>query len=210
MIFFLRQLQEKCIEQDRPLYNVCVDSTKAFDTVGRTGLFQLLRKYGCPTNFTTMIEHLHTGMMVNVSNGGEVSDRFAITPFYGELPRQKESQLDRTPFGDTNWPPVEAGFILEATRRTTTTWPHTSPLQRHNQGNLKKMDIDTKSWKSLALQRDAPLHDRRVRVWGQGPHYFYNTKKSPKYSDFIVKNILKNVFYQKKTDNLMFPPPPRT
>ena len=27
----------------------------------------------------TMIESLHTGMMVNVRNGGEVSDTFAIT-----------------------------------------------------------------------------------------------------------------------------------
>ncbi|KAK2193514.1 hypothetical protein NP493_12g11020 [Ridgeia piscesae] len=53
MIFCLRQLQEKCIEQDRPLYMIFVDVSKAFDTVGRTGLWQLLRKYGCPEKFTT-------------------------------------------------------------------------------------------------------------------------------------------------------------
>ena len=35
-----------------------------------------------PKKFTTMIERLHTGMMVNVRNGGEVSDTFAITYFY--------------------------------------------------------------------------------------------------------------------------------
>ena len=79
MIFCLRQLQEKCIEQDRPLYMVFVDFSKAFDTVGRTGLWQLLRKYGCPEKFTTMIEALHTGMMVNVSVGGEVSESFSVT-----------------------------------------------------------------------------------------------------------------------------------
>ena len=39
MIFCLRQLQEKCIEQDRPLYMVFVDFSKAFDTIGRTGLW---------------------------------------------------------------------------------------------------------------------------------------------------------------------------
>ena len=39
MIFCLRQLQEKCIEQDRPLYMVFVDFSKAFDTVRRTGLW---------------------------------------------------------------------------------------------------------------------------------------------------------------------------
>ena len=59
---------------------VFVDFTKAFDTVGRAGLWQLLRKYGCPEKFTTMIEGLHTGMMANVSVGGEVSETF-VTEF---------------------------------------------------------------------------------------------------------------------------------
>ena len=79
MIFCLRQLQENCIEQDRPLYMAFVDFTKAFDTVGRTGLWQLLRKYGYPEKFNTMIESLHAGMMVNVRNGRDISDTFAIT-----------------------------------------------------------------------------------------------------------------------------------
>ena len=73
MIFCLRQLQEKCIEQDRPL------CSKAFDTVGRTGLWQLLRKYGCLEKFRTMIEALHIGMMTNASVGGEVSESFSVT-----------------------------------------------------------------------------------------------------------------------------------
>ena len=79
MIFCLRQLQEKCIEQDRPLYVVFVDFSKAFDTVGRTGLWQLLRKYGCPDKFTTVIEAQHTGMMANVTIGGDVSESFSVT-----------------------------------------------------------------------------------------------------------------------------------
>ena len=49
------------------------------DTVGRTGLWQLLRKYGYPEKFTTVIEALHTGMMANVSVGGEVSESFGVT-----------------------------------------------------------------------------------------------------------------------------------
>ena len=61
------------------LYIVFVDFTKEFDTVGRTGLWQLLGKYGCPEKFTTMIESLHTGIMVNVRNGGELYDTFSIT-----------------------------------------------------------------------------------------------------------------------------------
>ena len=58
---------------------VFVEFSKAFDTVGRTGLWQLLTKYGCPEKFTTMIEALHTGMMANVSVGGEVSESFGVT-----------------------------------------------------------------------------------------------------------------------------------
>ena len=79
MIFCLRQLQERCIEQDRPLYMVFADFSKAFDTVGRTRLWQLLRKYGCPEKFTTVIVALHTGMMANVSVDGEVSESFSVT-----------------------------------------------------------------------------------------------------------------------------------
>ena len=58
---------------------VFVDFSKAFDIVGRTGLWQLPRKYGCPEKFTTMIEALPTGMMANVSVGGEVSELFSVT-----------------------------------------------------------------------------------------------------------------------------------
>ena len=79
MICCLRQLQEKCIEYDRPLYMVFVDFSKAFNTVGRTELWPLLRKYGCPEKSTTMIEVLHTGMVANVSVGGEVSESFGFT-----------------------------------------------------------------------------------------------------------------------------------
>ena len=79
IIFCLRQLQEKCIEQDRPLYKVFVDFSKPFDTVGRAGPWQLLRTFGCPEKFTTMIEALHTGMMANVSAGGEVSESFSVS-----------------------------------------------------------------------------------------------------------------------------------
>ena len=58
---------------------VFVDFSKAFDKDGRTGLRQLLKKYGCPEKFTTMIETQHTGMMANVSVGWEVSESFRVT-----------------------------------------------------------------------------------------------------------------------------------
>ena len=42
MIFSLRQLQEKCREQEKPLYVAFIDLTKAFDLVSRDGLFKIL------------------------------------------------------------------------------------------------------------------------------------------------------------------------
>ena len=49
MIFSIRQLQEKCRDQQMPLYIAFIDLTKAFDFVSRQDLFHLLKKIGCPT-----------------------------------------------------------------------------------------------------------------------------------------------------------------
>ena len=51
MIFAFRQLQEKCKEQNKPLYTVFVDLIKAFDTISREILWKLLRKVDCPDKF---------------------------------------------------------------------------------------------------------------------------------------------------------------
>ena len=55
MIFSIRQLQEKCREQQMPLYIAFIDLTKAFDLVSRQGLFQLLKKIGCPPQLHSII-----------------------------------------------------------------------------------------------------------------------------------------------------------
>jgi len=44
MIFVARLLQEKCREQSHDLYLAFIDLTKAFDTVNRELLWQILRK----------------------------------------------------------------------------------------------------------------------------------------------------------------------
>ena len=51
MIFSVRQLQEKCREQRRPLFISFIDLTKAFDLLSRRGLFNLLEKIGFPRNY---------------------------------------------------------------------------------------------------------------------------------------------------------------
>ena len=57
---------------------VFVDFREAFDTVRRTGIWQLLRQNECPEKFTTVIEALHTAMIANVGVRGEVSESFSV------------------------------------------------------------------------------------------------------------------------------------
>ena len=78
MIFSLRQLQEKCREQQMPLYIVFIDLTKAFDLVSRDGIFQILPKIGCPPKLQSMIESFHTNMKGTVQFNGSSSRPFDI------------------------------------------------------------------------------------------------------------------------------------
>ena len=79
MIFSLRQLQEKCREQRKPLYMAFIDLTKAFDLVSRNGLFQILDKIGCPPKLLNMVKSFHVGMKGFVQFDGMVSSAFDIT-----------------------------------------------------------------------------------------------------------------------------------
>ena len=78
MIFSVRQLQEKCQEQNKPLFLAFLDLTKAFDLVSRSGLFQLLKKIGCPPKLHSIIESFHTDMQGTVCFNGATSDPFPI------------------------------------------------------------------------------------------------------------------------------------
>ena len=79
MIFTLRQIQEKCREQNLPLYICFVDFRKAFDSVPRDMLWRVLGRYGCPGKFINIIKLFHEGMEAQVMIGGELSDTFPVT-----------------------------------------------------------------------------------------------------------------------------------
>ena len=79
MVFVLRQLQEKCIEQHQELYMVFVDLTKAFDAVNRPLLWEVLRKFGYPPKFLSILGALHDGAMVRVVGEGGKSEPFLVT-----------------------------------------------------------------------------------------------------------------------------------
>ena len=78
MIFSLRQLQEKCREQNQPLYVAFIDLTKAFDLVSRDGLFKVLNRIGCPERLLSIIRSFHSGMKGVVQFDGATSSPFEV------------------------------------------------------------------------------------------------------------------------------------
>ena len=78
MIFSVRQLQEKCREQQMPLYIAFIDLTKAFDLVSRKGLFQLLKKIGCTPQLFSITASFHDDMKGTISYDGEASEPFPM------------------------------------------------------------------------------------------------------------------------------------
>ena len=79
MIFSLRQVQEKAREQNKPLYMLFIDLTKAFDTVNRKALWHILAKAGIPEKMRNIIISLHEGMKAQVVIDGTTSDTFDVT-----------------------------------------------------------------------------------------------------------------------------------
>ena len=78
MIFSLRQLQEKCREQGKPLYAAFIDLTNAFHLVSRDGLFKILAKIGCPPTLLSIVKSFHDNMKGIVLYDGATSDPFNV------------------------------------------------------------------------------------------------------------------------------------
>ena len=74
----MTQIQEKCQEQNQPLFIVFIDLTKAFDLVSRKSLFTLLQKIGCPPTLLSIITSFHEDMQGTVRYDGTTSKAFPI------------------------------------------------------------------------------------------------------------------------------------
>ena len=78
MIFSFCQLQEKCREQNHPLYLAFIDLTKAFDLVSRDGLSKMLPLIGCPPKLLIILRFFPSGMMTTVQFDGNMSAEFGV------------------------------------------------------------------------------------------------------------------------------------
>lgn len=78
MVFTLSHLQEKTIEQRRPLFMFFVDFRKAFDTVNRDTLWNVLMRFGCPDVFVDILRQFNDGMEATVVAGGGETPSFSM------------------------------------------------------------------------------------------------------------------------------------
>ena len=78
MVFTLRQLQEKCREQNKGLYITFVDLTKTFDTVSRKGLWLIMKRLGCAQKFLNMVIQLYEVQYGQIRLN-DLSEPFPIT-----------------------------------------------------------------------------------------------------------------------------------
>ena len=76
MVFSLRQTQETCREQRKPLYIAFTDLTKAFDLVSRDDLFKILATIGCPPTLLSIIQSFHEDMEGTTVCNGSSSEVF--------------------------------------------------------------------------------------------------------------------------------------
>ena len=79
MIFAARKVQEKSREQNIDMHILFVDLLKAFDTISRDGLWEILRKIGCHDLFVDIIRSFHEGVVARVQDQEQTSEPFSVT-----------------------------------------------------------------------------------------------------------------------------------
>ena len=80
MLFVVRRLQELGRERKIPLYMCFIDLQKAYDSVDRELLWEVLRRFGVPDRMLSVIRQFHDGMRARVrTDDGELSEWFDVT-----------------------------------------------------------------------------------------------------------------------------------
>ena len=79
MVFSIRQLLEKCHEQNEPLYLSFKDLMNMFHLVSRDGLFKILKKVGWFPKLLVITQSFHEDMQSMVCYNGATSEPFPIS-----------------------------------------------------------------------------------------------------------------------------------
>ena len=79
MMFVVRRLQELARKKDTPVYLRFIDLTKAYDSVDRILLWDVLARFGVPPRMLVVTRQLHDGMQARVRlDDEECSDKFDV------------------------------------------------------------------------------------------------------------------------------------
>ena len=78
MVFAIRQLEEKCVEQHQDLHLLFIDLTKAFDCEPSCALGNTQQAW-MPPRFVQIIRSSHDGMFCRVIENGDASDPFPVS-----------------------------------------------------------------------------------------------------------------------------------
>ena len=74
MIFMARQLMEKTIKHDETLFVLFIDLKKAYNSIPRQDLWQVLKKCGVPPTMLSSIQSFHQDMKAEIRVGTKLSD----------------------------------------------------------------------------------------------------------------------------------------
>lgn len=74
----LRIIIEQSIEWNTSLYMNFIDFEKAFDSLDRTTLWQLMEYYGIPTKIINLIKNSYDGTVCKVMHAGQLSQSFEV------------------------------------------------------------------------------------------------------------------------------------
>ena len=77
-IYILRNILEQSMEWQAPLYVSFIDFKKAFDSIIREKLWDILRQYGIPSVYVDIIRKLYDGSSSCVIENGRTTDWFKV------------------------------------------------------------------------------------------------------------------------------------
>ena len=157
----LRKRQEHNIET----WAVFIDLVKAFDTVPRKALFEVLSRYGLPDHFVRIVMRLHVGAKVNVKIG---KDDIDVESNIGVRQGACEGPIlflfiMQAAFETMEWP---------VTKPTFATVPRTKSARLMGRLMIEKLTMSTALHLFLSsgahfLQMTAASCSRLVKIWSK-------------------------------------------
>ena len=77
-IFILRNIIEQSVEWQSTLYINFIDFEKAFDSIHRGSLWEIMRQYGIPSKLINIVKLMYTDSMCAVLDDGEETEWFKV------------------------------------------------------------------------------------------------------------------------------------